>query len=66
MSHEKQLDKLNLFRKELDAARDLGEQCRRLSSTPPVDDDFPAVKHDYDGAARAFVAAYNAAREGNV
>lgn len=36
---------------------DVIEQSRRMSLCAPVDDDFPAVKHDFDSAVLAYAKA---------
>lgn len=51
---------LKTYSAEIDAAKELAKQLRRVEMTPPVDDDFPEVKFDYDRAARLFVAAWKA------
>ena len=45
---------------EFDAVARLAEQYRRLTLTPVVDDDYPSVRHDYEGAVRAVIAAFAA------
>ena len=45
---------------EFDAVAKLSEQYRRLALTPIVDDDYPSVRHDYEGAVRAVMAAFAA------
>lgn len=42
---------------ELAAIEAAAEQVRRLRLTPPVDDDFPEVKHAYDSSVRTLVEA---------
>lgn len=42
---------------ELAAIEAAAEQVRRLRCTPPVDDDFPEVKHAYDSSVRTLVDA---------
>lgn len=46
---------------EFDAVERLTEQYRRLTLTPVVDDDYPAVRHDYENALKALLqaCAYN-------
>jgi hypothetical protein len=46
---------------EFDAVEKLAEQYRRLSLTAVVDDDYPAVRHDYENALKALLeaCAYN-------
>lgn len=46
---------LDLFHEEFTAAGEVAKQVRRLSMTPPVDDDFPQVKHEYDSSVRELV-----------
>lgn len=43
---------------EFDAMAELAKQWRRIQMTPIVDDDYPAVRHDYERAARAYVEAW--------
>lgn len=50
------------FSAEIEAARELRRQLGRIEMTPPVDDDFPQVKYEYDQAVRSFLEA--AARNG--
>lgn len=38
---------------ELQALRNLYDAANRLRSTAPVDDDFPEMMHEFDGAIRA-------------
>ena len=46
---------------EFDAVERLTEQYRRLTLTPVVDDDYPAVRQDYENALKALLqaCAYN-------
>lgn len=46
---------------EFDAVERLSEQYRRLTLTAVVDDDYPAVRHDYERALKAMLeaCAYN-------
>lgn len=46
---------------EFNAVERLAEQYRRLALTPVVDDDYPAVRHDYENALKALLeaCAYN-------
>lgn len=50
-------DRIALQNDEFDALTKLGKQWERLQLTPVVDDDYPAVRHDYEGALRAFCQA---------
>lgn len=53
-------DRIDLQNREFDAVEELSKQWKRLQMTPPVDDDYPAVRHDYEGALRGFLAAAKA------
>ncbi len=44
-------------RAEFDACSELAKQMRRLELTAVVDDDYPAVRHDYESALKAFLFA---------
>lgn len=46
---------------EFDAVERLAEQYRRISLTPVVDDDYPAVRRDYESAMKVLLeaCAYN-------
>lgn len=52
----KRIDNQN---KEFDAVAELAKQYRRITLTPPVDDDYPEVRHAYESAVRQFIEAYN-------
>lgn len=43
-------DRIGLQNLEFDAVDELMVQWRRLSMTAVVEDDYPAVRHDYEGA----------------
>jgi hypothetical protein len=45
---------------EFDAMDRLAKEWRRLQLTAVVDDDYPEVRHDYEGACRDFLAACKA------
>lgn len=45
---------------ELAAIEEANKQVRRLRMTPPVDDDFPQVKFEYDWSIRSLVDALRA------
>lgn len=49
--------RMKLFRAEIEAAENLAIQVRRIRMTPPVDDDFPEVLHDYEGAIQTLLKA---------
>lgn len=59
------MKRLELQNAEFDALRALGEKFRNLERTPVVDDDYPEVRHYYESALRAFVAALKANRGDN-
>lgn len=44
--------------KEFDAVNELSKQWRRIQLTPPVDDDYPAVRFEYEQAVRAVMEAF--------
>lgn len=52
------VDSLEAFNREIMAVAELVKQHRRLCMTPPVDDDFPQVKYEYDRAVRVAIAAF--------
>jgi hypothetical protein len=41
----------------MDLIRNLIRQAHRMEVTPPVDDDFPRVKHAFDQAVLDYAAA---------
>lgn len=45
---------------EFDACAGLSKQYERITYTPIVDDDYPAVRRDYESALRNFLAACKA------
>ena len=51
------MDRIALQNKEFDALDKLAKQWRRLQMTPVVDDDYPEVRHDYEGALSTFLTA---------
>jgi len=53
-------DKMQTQRAEFDAADRLAECLRRHNMTPVVDDDYPSVRHDYEGALDVFVETMKA------
>lgn len=53
-------DRMKLQTAEFDAVERLAEQYRRLCLTAIVDDDYPSVRHDYENAVRAALAAFAA------
>lgn len=57
MSDPKPMD---LQRLEFEAADTLATQIERLNNTPIVDDDYPMVRHHYEGALQAFIKAIRA------
>ena len=50
-------DRIDLQNDEFDALTVLSEQWRRLSLTAVVDDDYPAVRYEYEWALRKFLMA---------
>lgn len=47
-------------RDEFDAMHELDKQYNRLLMTPIVDDDYPEVRHQYEGALAKFIEAMKA------
>lgn len=47
-------DAIDRFNKRWLLLLELRRQMGRMELTPPVDDDFPEVKHDFDSAERAY------------
>jgi len=43
-------DRIQTQHAEFDAVARLAEQYRRITMTPVVDDDYPEVRHTYEGA----------------
>ncbi len=52
-------EKIAAQRAEFDAMAELARQYRRLEMTPVVDDDYSAVRADYESALAAFMLAAN-------
>ena len=50
--------KIDLQNDEFNAVRELSKQMRRVELTPPIDDDYPEVRHDYEGAVRQAMKAF--------
>jgi hypothetical protein len=42
---------------EFDAVAELAKQYRRIEMTPVVDDDYPEVRHGYEGAIQRLITA---------
>ena len=53
-------DKMTLQRNEFDAADAFAEALRRLNYTAIVDDDYPQMRHEYEGALAGLIAAMKA------
>lgn len=51
------LTRFELQTAEFDAVAELSNQYRWLCATPIVDDDYPAVRHRYEGALTTFLRA---------
>lgn len=45
---------------EFDAVAELAKQYRRITLTPVVDDDYPAVRYDYEKSMRTVIDAIRA------
>lgn len=52
--------RMNLQNAEFDALDKLMDATQAHHATPVVDDDYPAVRHQYEGALAAFVLAMKA------
>lgn len=50
-------EQMRLLDVELAAIEGAAEQVRRLRCTPPVDDDFPQVYHEYNSSVSSLVDA---------
>ena len=50
-------DRMQTQRDEFDAVAKLAEQYRRITMTPIVDDDYPEVRHTYEGALATVLRA---------
>lgn len=53
-------ERMKLQRAEFDAAEELANAIRAHGMTPVVDDDYPEVRHRYEGALRTFLKACEA------
>lgn len=53
-------DRMKLQRAEFDAADELANAIRAHGMTPVVDDDYPEVRHRYEGALQTFLRAIRA------
>jgi hypothetical protein len=53
-------DGIALQNAEFDALENLTRQWRRIQMTPVVDDDYPEVRHGYEGALASFLSACKA------
>lgn len=53
-------DRMALQSAEFDAMEKLAAAWRALTMTPIVDDDYPQVRHHYEGALGAFLTACKA------
>jgi len=51
---------MELQKAEFDAVAELAKQYRRITMTPIVDDDYPEVRHGYEGAVRGVIEAFKA------
>jgi hypothetical protein len=61
MMFSKEQDKrIALQSAEFNAMEELAKHWRRIQATPTVDDDYPEVRHGYEGALRGFLAACKA------
>lgn len=53
-------DRMALQSAEFDAMEKLADAWRSLTMTAIVDDDYPRVRHQYEGALTAFLTACKA------
>lgn len=53
-------DRMQTQRDEFDAVAELAKQYRRLTMTLIVDDDYPEIRHDYEGALQTLIKALEA------
>ena len=53
------VDKMETQKAEFDAAAALTKAYRDITMTPIVDDDYPEVRHRYEGALHRFLRAVN-------
>ena len=53
-------DRMQLQGEEFDAAFKFRTALNALGQTPVVDDDYPEVRHRYEGALATFIAAMKA------
>ena len=53
-------DGIERMNAELDAGAEYAKQLRRHNMTPPVDDDYPQIRFEYEQAARSLIAAFKA------
>ena len=53
-------DKMTTQGDEFEAVDRLAQQWKRIQLTPVVDNDYPAVRHDYDSAVQAAIRAFKA------
>ena len=50
-------NEMELMRKEFDAADKFAKKLARHNMTPIVDDDYPQVRHEYEGALASLLEA---------
>lgn len=50
--------KIELQKREFDAVAELARHYDAITRTPIVDDDYPEVRHRYEGAVRDLIAAF--------
>jgi hypothetical protein len=51
------MNSMELMRKEFDAGDAYAEALRRHNSTPVIDDDYPEVRHEYEGKLHGLIEA---------
>ena len=52
------MEKMERQNKEFDAVQRLTQEYRRIQLTPVVDEDYPAVRHGYEGAVYSLIKAF--------
>jgi hypothetical protein len=50
-------ERMKIQRAEFDACAELAKHYRCITQTPPVDDDYPSVRYEYDRAVGDFLKA---------
>lgn len=58
--HQRYMKAIELQSKEFDAVAELAKQYRRVTMTPPVDDDYQQVRFEYEQALRVLISTLKA------